>query len=169
MSRPPEGYEESDGRVPLGASRLAAWLVRCRVWLAIVAAVLTAVAVNQAQKLEFSQSIQTMSTGTRTGSCTVATTVSTEGATTLALTINSGGTVKAGDVFTIANCYAVNPQTRQSTGSLYQFVVREDTTAVSTTLTLTVAPMYSASQALATMDALPRTALRVAPPRKCAR
>ena len=60
MSRPPEGYEESDGRVPLGASRLAAWLVQCRVWLAIVAAVLTAVAVNQAQKLEFSQSIETM-------------------------------------------------------------------------------------------------------------
>ena len=60
MSRPPDGHEESDGRVPPGASRFAAWLVQCRVWLAIVAAVLTAVAVNQAQKLEFSQSIETM-------------------------------------------------------------------------------------------------------------
>ena len=61
MSRPTEGgHEETDGRVPPGASRLAAWLVRCRVSLVVVAAVLTAVAVNQARKLEFSQSIETM-------------------------------------------------------------------------------------------------------------
>jgi hypothetical protein len=63
-------------------------------------------------------------------------------------------TIKAGDVFTIADVYAVNPQTRESTGSLYQFVALADVTA-STTASVTVPAMYSASQALATVDALP--------------
>lgn len=106
-------------------------------------------------EINMSQSIATFTTGTRTGAMTVTTTVSTQGATALVLTINSGGTVKAGDVFTIAACNAVNPQTRQSTGSLFQFVVPVDTTASSTTLTLAVTAMYDATQALATMDALP--------------
>ncbi len=35
--------------------------------------------------------------------------------------------LKAGDVITIASVYAVNPQTRQSTGELAQFVVTADT------------------------------------------
>jgi hypothetical protein len=39
--------------------------------------------------------------------------------------------LKKGDVFTIANVFAVNPQTRESTGSLQQFVVTEDVTAAS--------------------------------------
>ena len=39
-----------------------------------------------------------------------------------------GQTVKAGDVFTVADCYAVNPQTRESTGSLFQFVALADVT-----------------------------------------
>jgi hypothetical protein len=113
-------------------------------------------------EINMSQSIKTHTCGTRaaTGG-TVATTVSTEGSTTLVLTVGSGVTVKAGDVFTVAGCYAVNPQTRETTGSLYQFVVPADTTAVSTTLTLTVAAMYSASQALATMDALPQASAAV--------
>lgn len=106
-------------------------------------------------EINMSQSIGTFTTGTRTGAMTVTTTVTTQGATALVLTINSGGTVKAGDVFTIAACNAVNPQTRQSTGSLFQFVVPADTTASGTTLTLAVAAMYDATQALATMDALP--------------
>jgi len=54
----------------------------------------------------------------------------------------------------IADCYAVNPQTRESTGSLFQFVALASSTAT-TTATVTVAPMYSASHALATMTALP--------------
>ena len=108
-------------------------------------------------EMAMSQSIQSHTTGTRTGSCTVATTVSAEGATTLALTINSGGTATAGDVFTVAGVYAVNPQTRQSTGSLFQFHVPTATTAVSTTLTLTVDAMYSASHALATMATFPQS------------
>lgn len=38
---------------------------------------------------------------------------------------------KKGDVITVAGVYAVNPQTRQSTGQLMQFVVTADTASVS--------------------------------------
>ena len=105
-------------------------------------------------ELNMSQSIKQFTTGSRTGTVTVSSTVTTEGATTVVLTGLSTTTIKAGDVFTIANVYAVNPQTRESTGSLFQFVALADVTA-STTASVTVAAMYSASQALATVDALP--------------
>ncbi|UOF77633.1 P22 coat protein [Caudoviricetes sp.] len=105
-------------------------------------------------ELNMSQSIKQFTTGSRTGTVTVSTSVTTEGATTIVLTGLSTTTIKAGDVFTIANVYAVNPQTRESTGSLYQFVALADVTA-STTASVTVPAMYSASQALATVDALP--------------
>ena len=52
-------------------------------------------------------------------------------------------TIKAGDVFTIANVYSVNPKTKVSTGVLQQFVVTADVTAQATTTnttTLTIAP-----------------------------
>jgi len=105
-------------------------------------------------ELNMSQSIKQFTTGSRAGTVTVSTTVTTEGSTSIVLTGLSTTTIKAGDVFTIANVYAVNPQTRESTGSLYQFVALADVTA-STTATVTVPAMYSASQALATVDALP--------------
>lgn len=105
-------------------------------------------------ELNMSQSIKQFTTGSRAGTVTVSTTVTTEGSTTVVLTGLSTTTIKAGDVFTIANVYAVNPQTRESTGSLYQFVALADVTA-STTASVTVPAMYSASQALATVDALP--------------
>jgi hypothetical protein len=83
--------------------------------------------------------------------------VSVEGATTISITgAGNADTIKAGDVFTIADCYAVNPQTRESTGSLFQFVALADVTLGSSGEgDITVAPMYSASQALATMVSLP--------------
>jgi hypothetical protein len=106
-------------------------------------------------EINMSQSIKQHTTGTRaaTGATTGAA-VTSEGATTLTLTVGSGETLAVGDVFTIADCYAVNPQTRESTGSLFQFVVVSSTT-VSTTATVTVAPIYSAANALATVNALP--------------
>lgn len=42
------------------------------------------------------------------------------------------GTLNAGDVFTIAGVFAVNPQSRQSTGQLRQFVVTATTTGGTT-------------------------------------
>ena len=108
------------------------------------------------EEINMSQSIKQFTTGSRTATGgTTSAAVTTEGATTIAITgAGNGATVKAGDVFTVADCYAVNPQTRESTGSLFQFVALASTT-VTTTATVTVAPVYSAGQALATVDALP--------------
>ena len=59
-------------------------------------------------------------------------------------------------MFTVADCFAVNPQTRESTGSLFQFVALADVTLGSSGEgNITVAPIYSANHALATVDALP--------------
>ncbi len=105
-------------------------------------------------ELNMSQSVKQFTTGSRAGTVTVSTSVTTEGSTTIVLTGLGSTTIKAGDVFTIGSVYAVNPQTRESTGSLYQFVALADVTA-STTASVTVPAMYSAGQALATVDALP--------------
>jgi hypothetical protein len=107
-------------------------------------------------EINMSQSIKQHTTGTRvaTGN-SVTTTVSTQGAASIALTVGSGLTVKQGDVFTVADCFAVNPQTRESTGSLFQFVALADATAVSTAIVVDVAPIYTAANALATVDSFP--------------
>ncbi len=114
------------------------------------------------EEVNMSQSIKQFTTGSRgaTGNTTSAA-VTAEGATTIALTVASAVTIKAGDVFTVADCYAVNPQTRESTGSLFQFVALADATAVSTAVTVTVAAIYSANHALATVNALPGNAKAV--------
>ena len=112
-------------------------------------------------EVNMSQSIKQHTTGTRaaTGNTTGAA-VTSEGSSTLTLTVGSGELLAVGDVFTIADCYAVNPQTRESTGSLFQFVVLASSTST-TTATVTVAPMYSANSALATMLTLPATSKAV--------
>ncbi len=110
------------------------------------------------EEINMSQSIANHTTGTTPTAPIVATTVSTQGQSTLAISFTSGSpTFKVGDVFTIANVYAVNPQTRQSTGSLQQFTVTEDLTISSaTTGTLKISPaMYTSSHALATINAFP--------------
>ena len=109
-------------------------------------------------EINMSQSIKQFTVGTRdaTGGSTSAA-VTSEGATTIAITgAGANDTVKAGDVFTVADCYAVNPQTRESTGSLFQFVALSDVTLGSSGEgNITVAAMYSANHALATVNALP--------------
>jgi hypothetical protein len=112
-------------------------------------------------EINMSQSIKQFTTGTRAATGTVtAAAITSEGATTLSLTVGSGETLVPGDVFTIADCFAVNPQTRESTGSLFQFVVVASSTAT-TTATVTVAAIYSAAHALATVNALPANAKAV--------
>jgi len=112
------------------------------------------------QEINMSQSIKLFTCGSRsaTGGTTSAA-VTTEGATTIAITgAGNGATVKAGDVFTVGNCYAVNPQTRDSTGSLFQFVALADVTLDGSGAgNITVAPIYSATHALATVNSLPAT------------
>ena len=109
-------------------------------------------------EMNMSQSIVNHTTGNFPASPICASTVpSTQGATTLDITYTSGTkSLKQGDVFTIAAVYAVNPQTRLSTGSLQQFVVTADQTLTSTSATIAFLPaMYTASNALATVDAFP--------------
>ncbi len=109
-------------------------------------------------EINMSQSIKQFTTGSRTatgGSTSAA--VTAEGATTIAITgAGANATVRAGDVFTVADCFAVNPQTRETTGSLFQFVVLADVTLSGAGAgDLTVSPMYSSGHALATVNALP--------------
>ena len=110
------------------------------------------------EEVNMSQSIKVHTTGSRTATGgTTSAAVTVEGATTIAITgAGASATVKAGDVFTVAGCNAVNPQTRESTGSLFQFVALADVTLNGSGAgNITVAPMYSAAEALATVDALP--------------
>jgi hypothetical protein len=108
------------------------------------------------EEINMSQSIKQFTTGTRTSGTTAAA-VTAEGATSISLTgLGNAGTVLAGDVFTVADCFAVNPQTRESTGSLFQFVALASVTAsAGGAATVTVAPIYSAGHALATVNTLP--------------
>ena len=109
-------------------------------------------------EVNMSQSIVNHTTGNFPAAPICASTVpSTQGATTLDITYTSGTkSLKQGDIFTIAAVYAVNPQTRLSTGSLQQFVVTADQTLTSTSATIAFLPaMYTATNALATIDAFP--------------
>jgi len=114
------------------------------------------------EEINMSQSIKNLTTGSRTATANtlqVSATISTQGASTITIKSGTGSaTIKKGEVFTIAGVYAVNPQTRESTGSLQQFTVLADATASSGTWTdVQVSPaMYTADQALATIDAFPQ-------------
>ena len=116
------------------------------------------------EEVNMSQSIKSFTVGSRTATGgTTSAAVTTEGATTIAITgAGASGTIKAGDVFTVAGCFAVNPQTRESTGSLFQFVALTDVALNGSGAgTITVAPMYSAAHPLATVLSLPATSSAV--------
>jgi hypothetical protein len=85
--------------------------------------------------------------------------VPTSGATTLVTkgwTGAAASRLKHGDVFTIANVYAVNPQSRLSTGQLRQFVVTADFSSDgSGNGTVSVSPAITSSGAFQTVTALP--------------
>jgi hypothetical protein len=108
------------------------------------------------EEVNMSQSIKQHTTGDYGTAITVTSTVTTEGQSTLPISFTGSSKVwNVGDVFTIAGVNAVNPQTRESTGSLQQFVVTASATG-SSTATLSISPaLYSASQALATVSSLP--------------
>ena len=116
------------------------------------------------EEVNMSQSIKSFTVGSRTATGgTTSAAVTTEGATTISITgAGASGTVKAGDVFTLSSRHAVNPQTRESTGSFFQFVALADVTLDGSGAgTITVAPMYSAAHPLATIATLPLTARNV--------
>jgi hypothetical protein len=109
-------------------------------------------------ELNMSQSIKQFTTGSRTGAHTVTTTVSAQGTSTIAITGTGTQTIKKGDVFTINGVFAVNPQTRESTGSLQQFVVTEDVAASGGAYAaVKISPaIYTSSVALATVSSFPQ-------------
>lgn len=64
--------------------------------------------------------------------------------------------LKKGDVFTVAGVYAVNPQTRQTTGALRQFVVTADVSSdASGNATIPIYPSIVTSGAFQTVTASP--------------
>ena len=114
------------------------------------------------EEINMSQSIKTLTTGSRTATANtlqVNATITAQGTSTIDIKSGTGSaTIKKGEVFTIAGVYAVNPQTRESTGSLQQFTVLADATASSGTWTgVQISPaLYTADQALATVDTFPQ-------------
>ena len=113
------------------------------------------------EEINMSQSIKVHTTGTRAAATTVNGNVA-QGATTLNLTGGANEVINAGDVFTIAGIFAVNPQTRESTGSLQQFTVLATNTAsgAGAYTAVQVSPaIYDATNALATVTTLPTNGL----------
>lgn len=71
---------------------------------------------------------------------------------------STGVTLKAGDVFTINDVYAVNPRTKQSTGQLQQFVVVSDVVTnanASNETQVTISPAIITSGAYQNVDSAP--------------
>ena len=111
-------------------------------------------------EINMSQSIKVHTFGSRAATgATVTTTVSAQGQSTVNITGTGSQVINAGDTFTIAGVNAVNPQTRESTGSLQQFTVTAANTASGGAYTaVAIAPaIFTAVEALATVDAFPQS------------
>ena len=92
-------------------------------------------------KFSMDQNVQTHINGTGTANPVI---VNGAGQTGGTLTVSGlAGNLKAGDTFTIANVYAVNPMSKQSTGQLRQFVVLADVAIAGTSLTISPAIVTS--------------------------
>lgn len=94
------------------------------------------------------QNVVTQQFGTYTGTITANTTGAFTGSiatgwqstSTITLTNSATNALKQGDVFTIANVFAVNPQSRQSYGKLRNFVVTADAGAGAGTYSVVISP-----------------------------
>lgn len=108
-----------------------------------------------------SQNVPVHTCGSRTNTTPVVATTSVIGASTLAISgAGNAVTYAVGDVFTIgtvaSGVYAVNPETKRSTGSLQQFVVTALlTTETDGTGTLSFAPAVYASGPLQNVSQYP--------------
>jgi hypothetical protein len=114
-----------------------------------------------------SQNVPKHTCGTRVGTILVEGSVSTEGSTTIHVDglTNATDTFTQGDIFTVSGVYAVNPETKEVSSELQQFVVTALATAASNEVDLTVSPaMYtSASGGLQTVSAFPLDGATVTP------
>ena len=111
------------------------------------------------EEINMSQSIKVHTTGTALRSDTpIVKTTLVNGATKLTLdNVTDSNTLVPGDVFTVAGVFAVNPQTRESTGALQQFVVQNTVTSASTEFVDVefLPAVYLSTHALATVTKLP--------------
>jgi hypothetical protein len=111
------------------------------------------------EEINMSQSIKVHTTGSASRADTpIVKTTLTAGATKLTLdNCTDSLTLVPGDVFTIAGVFAVNPQTRESTGSLQQFVVQNTVTSASTEFVDVefLPAVFPPTHALATVSKLP--------------
>jgi hypothetical protein len=88
-------------------------------------------------KFSMDQNVRLHTFGSGVGNAVIVNGASQVGAT---LTVSGlTGNLKAGDTFTIANVYGVNPVSLQSTGKLRQFVVLADVANAGTSLTISPA------------------------------
>ena len=105
-----------------------------------------------------SQSIYSATSGQRGGTPLMngATLTGASSIVTDGFTASAANRVKAGDVFTIAAVYKVNPITKQSTGVLQQFVATADAASDgSGNCTISISPSIYSSGSLQNVDALP--------------
>lgn len=108
------------------------------------------------------QNINLLTNGARTTACSVAVT-STTGDDHIHLK-TSTGTLKKGEIFTVADVYAVNPENGQSTGQLQRFVVTADITLAGTSDEVSVAPdvvLAGTGVANGTVNSLPASGAEV--------
>lgn len=104
------------------------------------------------------QNIVSHSTGAVVGTPLVKTTITADGAAIAVdgITGSIADCYKAGDVIQLAGVYGVNPQTKQSTGVLKQFVVTADTDSVSNEIaSLPISPSMVLTGAYQNISAYP--------------
>ena len=114
--------------------------------------------VRQASNLwwKSDQNMYLHTNGTRVATTTLIMGVPTSGDDTIAVDGLGTTTIKRGDLFTVANVYAVDPQSRQSTRRLRNFVVLEDAVGASGAIAaLKIFPAMVNSGKDQTIDALP--------------
>jgi hypothetical protein len=102
-----------------------------------------------------SQNIRTHTVGSL-GTTPLVNGVPAQGAVTLAIdALGTTNTVKHGEKFTIAGCYATNPVSGDAYDYLRQFTVLADATAVATAATLSIYPAIKSTGPGATVSAMP--------------
>lgn len=98
-------------------------------------------------KWYMSQNAPSHTCGTRTETTPVVSAITTQGQTTMSITGLNATTYTQGDVFTVAGCYDVNPETKATLPYLKQWRCTTTQTASATTTTLLVSPSVYFSSA----------------------
>lgn len=109
------------------------------------------------------QNVQTFTSGTYAGTFAISAAAGQTGSTIAITGTNNGDFLNVGDVVTLAGCFAVNPQNRQSTGSLQQFVVTAKTTIAGGVANLSVYPAVTPTGPYQNVTASPTATGAVTP------